>query len=284
MSDDSNRYIDVGLTEARNVLIQVLRVLANHRNALVLIGAQAVYEHTVALTWLPPTSTTDADICVDPSLLAAEPLLAAAMTEAGFMLANPDRPGIYSLNVPVRGLSKQPTLDLLAPETIAGKGTRSASVGAHGKRSVTRAAGLEMALLDRSPMTIRSLTDGQTTVESVNVAGVGALLCAKSYKLGERVDALVAGRGRRDRVKPKDAGDVLRLMAVSDPVEVRRTFSSSEDDSRLGPAILLGRRYLVRLFTDGGAGIELAVSSARDHLDESAIRSLVGGWMSAFLH
>jgi hypothetical protein len=273
------------MVEARRVLLDVLTALANHRDAIVLIGAQAVYEHCVGLSWLPPTSTTDADLCLDPSLLAARPLLGDAMADAGFHLNNLSRPGIYARNVSVVGLSVQPTLDLLVPEAVAGKGTRSAQVGMHGKHAATRADGLEMALLDHSMKSIFPL-DARATAESgadVLVAGVGALLCAKSYKLAERLDAFVSGRGRESRIRPKDAGDVLRLMAISEPAVVRGTFQHCEAHQQFGRSAEIGRGYLTRLFSTGGAGVELAVRSARSEASEAEIREVIASWMAGFV-
>jgi hypothetical protein len=275
---------DLGTTEARRVLLRVLAALADHRAALVLIGAQAVLERTRSLEWLPPTSTTDADLCLDPSLLAAAPLISESLAAAGFHLNHPDRPGIYAVDVNVPGLTKQPTLDLLVPEMVAGKGTRSASIGAHGKRTATRAKGIEMALLDHSAIDLRPLDgDGSSDMGfSIGVAGVAALLCAKSYKLAERVEAFERGRGRPERIRPKDAGDVLRLMVVSDPAVVRETFTRCEADPLLGQSVAAGRGHLLSLFTSGGVGVDLAIRSASNEVSSSEVSALMATWMSGF--
>ena len=100
-----------------------------------------------------------------------------------------------------RGVS----IDLMVPEALAGPGTRGARLGPHGKRAARRARGLKAALVDRDIRTIRSLEATDPRTATIWVAGPAALLVAKIHKIAERV-------GVQDRVRDKDALDVLRLL------------------------------------------------------------------------
>src|SRR2546429_150902 len=93
----------------------------------------------------------------------------------------------------------------MVPEALAGPGRRGAMLGPHGRRTARRAKGLEGALVDRDRRTITSLDATDTRTATIWVAGPSALLVAKLHKIGERV-------GGQDRVRDKDALDVLRLL------------------------------------------------------------------------
>lgn len=80
MSGEVRReYVD-----ARRVLLDALVGLRPHLDAFVLIGAQAVYLRTIDRLPGYQPFTTDADLMFDPARLADAPLLADAMTAAGF--------------------------------------------------------------------------------------------------------------------------------------------------------------------------------------------------------
>jgi hypothetical protein len=69
---------------ARGVLLDALEAIEAHRDAIVIVGAQAIYVHS-AETELPVAPyTTDADLGLDPSRLADEPLLENLLRDAGF--------------------------------------------------------------------------------------------------------------------------------------------------------------------------------------------------------
>ena len=72
---------------ARRVLLDALEALADHRRAIVLVGAQAVYVRTATLADYQPYPT-DADLAVDPTLLEPRPGLEDVMRSAGFRLKN----------------------------------------------------------------------------------------------------------------------------------------------------------------------------------------------------
>lgn len=269
---------DLGTAEARDSLLDVLSALEAHRGALVVVGAQAVYERTKDLADVTPTATTDGDIGVDPTLVAEQPLIGEAMSAAGFFPARTERPGIYSrTRTGPDGRPVPPTIDLIAPEALAGSGTRGARMGPHGKNVVGRAAGIEMSMIDRTPMMLGPLhASGRLPVE-INVAGYGALLCAKSWKLAERLSA--ADAGRPNRVRAKDAADAWRLMASSDPHAVGRSFALAERHPRFGEASRMGYHYMLDLFGHGGRGIDLAVVALADVLDEDRVAGEVERWI-----
>lgn len=60
---------------ARRVLLDALDALGLHRDALVLVGAQAVYLRVGAADMAVAPYTTDADLVIDPAVLAAIPPL-----------------------------------------------------------------------------------------------------------------------------------------------------------------------------------------------------------------
>jgi hypothetical protein len=72
------------LVAARAALLVALDALADQRDALVLIGAQAIYLHTGAADIALAEATKDSDLAVDPRVLHDAPLLDDAMTAAGF--------------------------------------------------------------------------------------------------------------------------------------------------------------------------------------------------------
>src|SRR4051794_39631927 len=72
------------MVAARRVLLDALVALEQHRDSLVLVGAQAIYLYTGDADVAVATTTKDSDIALIPALLAPEPTLDAAMTAAGF--------------------------------------------------------------------------------------------------------------------------------------------------------------------------------------------------------
>lgn len=220
---------------SRDVLLKVLGGLNGQQESLVVVGAHAVIERTLELeSRFQAASTRDSDVGIIPSLLQDVPNLETTMAELGFERAHPDRPGIWGLtserDVP---FGERLTIDLIAPEALAGgKSRRSANVGVHGK-SVTRAAGLELAAIDRDLLLVR--TFGNEPPVEAYVAGSAALICAKTHKLHDRFRD--ADNGRDHRLRPKDANDVWRLMATSDPVAAAEQFQRGLADPTICSAV-----------------------------------------------
>ncbi len=69
---------------ARRVLLDALEALGEHRDATILVGAQAIYLHTGDADLGVAEYTTDADLAFDPSLLARNPPIEQALERAGF--------------------------------------------------------------------------------------------------------------------------------------------------------------------------------------------------------
>jgi len=76
MGDDGPR---IEYVEARRVLLDALTALSPHLDALVLVGAQAVYLRTSGRIETYQPFTTDADLVLDPGLLGPIPPLGQAM-------------------------------------------------------------------------------------------------------------------------------------------------------------------------------------------------------------
>ena len=87
--------IDPNYVRARSSLLDALAALGPLRAAVVLVGAQAIYEHTRdhADDYAVAPFTFDADLALIPELLADDPNVIDAMRNAGYGL--PDQPGIY---------------------------------------------------------------------------------------------------------------------------------------------------------------------------------------------
>jgi hypothetical protein len=192
--------------EARRVLLDVVTALDPHLDAVVLVGAQAVYLRTEGRIEGYQPFTTDADIVLDPSRLEPTPPLGEAMALAGFTLT--DEPGIWEARLNRPGFDEEIVVpvDLIVPEELASKAGRRAArlPGGHGKTTARKSPGLAGAVVDNSPIELTALEPGDQRRRPVKVAGYGALLVAKLHKLGDRLTTPA-------RLQAKDAGDAYRL-------------------------------------------------------------------------
>jgi hypothetical protein len=180
------------------VLLDALAALAPFRDAVVLVGAQAIYLHTGDTGLAVAPYTTDADLALHPELLVPDPTLEAVLRQGGFVPA-PGELGIWAQ------APSQDTVDLLVPEQLGGPGRRGARLGPHGNRVARKARGLEAVLVDKSWMTVAALEQEDIRQAEVWVAGPSALLVAKLHKLAER-------QSIPSRLDDKDALDVYRLL------------------------------------------------------------------------
>lgn len=223
------------IVEARAALLDAIAALEAHKDATILIGAQAIYLRTGNATCALAEVTKDSDLAIDPRALGEDPRLEEAMTEAGFIL-NPvsQQPGAWMSpnGIPV---------DLMVPEHLAGSGSRrGVRIPPHSTHSARRAAGLEAAIVDQAPMTVESLDgDGRSTV--INVAGPAALLVAKLHKLGERVDA-------PDRLNDKDAHDIYRLLVATETDDLAETLRRLRGEEIPQESTAQALIYLEQLF------------------------------------
>jgi hypothetical protein len=186
-------------------MLDALEALVDQRDAVIVIGAQAVYLRTGSALIALAEATKDSDLAIDPRTLSDNPRIEAAMKAAGFM---PDpvhgQPGswINPHGIPV---------DLMVPEELAGRGgptTRGARVPPHDKRAMRRARGLEAAVVDNTIETVRALGARDDRVFEVRVAGPAALLVAKTYKIVERIEK------SPQRLNDKDAHDMYRIFVA----------------------------------------------------------------------
>jgi hypothetical protein len=189
--------------KARSVLLDALDGLGAHRDAVVLVGAQAVYLHAGDADFVTAPTTTDADLALIPDRLADEPSVVDAMRAAGFV---PDgQPGRWLGNGRI-------AVDLMAPEALSGaKGRRSAHLQPphHDKSTARRTFGLEPAVVDNEVHVISALDGEDARSFGIKVAGPAALIVSKVVKIAER-------REEPHRLKPKDGLDVLRLLRAVD--------------------------------------------------------------------
>ena len=265
---------DRNYLDARETLLDAVEALGPHSDAVILVGAQAIYVHTEAEddSFAISPFTYDADLVLDPELLGDSPAIVEAMSQAGFRLG--DQPGLYSRE----GLSQ---VDLLVPEAVGGPGRRAARLGVHGNRAAMKVRGLEGALVSHEVRKITSLVPGADRSCFLKVAGPAALLVSKVHKIGERLEDSDV---RRQEQLPKDAFDIYRLLRAFDTAELASEFGllqSHEISSRVTSGALstfgslfgsrsdMGTRLLVRsvgALEDPAFIIESSVALSQDLL------------------
>ena len=261
--------------EARRILLDALDAMRAHIDALVLVGAQAVYLRSEGRLAGYQAFTTDADVVLDPAKLGPIPPLGRAMETAGFVLTA--EPGIWEARFDRPGFDDEVVVpvDLIVPEQFAASaGKRAARLpDEHGKSTARKSAGLEGAVVDNGPIEIAALEAGDERRVMVNVAGVGALLVAKSYKLGERL-------AKPERLQAKDAGDVYRLFDATAADDMAAILSALLDDERSARATDIALDYARQLFmTPGGVGVQLAAQALRGSLPEPTVIAVITGYM-----
>lgn len=265
--------------EARRVLLDALDAMRAHLDALILVGAQAVYLRTQGRLSGYQAFTTDADIVLDPTKLGPIPPLGQAMIAAGFTLT--PEPGVWEANFNRAGIEDQIVVpvDLIVPEQLAPRAGRRAArlPGEHGKTTARKSAGLEGAVVDNSPVTITAFEPDDVRTMTINVAGPGALLVAKAHKLGERL-------ATPGRLLAKDAGDIYRLFDATAPTEMSATLTRLLDDERSSRATTLALEYIERLFaTPTSTGTRLAVDALRGTLPETTVATASTGYVRIVL-
>jgi hypothetical protein len=264
---------------ARRVLLDGLEALREHRDAITVVGAQAVYLRTPDVAIRSAAFTSDGDLTLDPARLPDQPLLEQSLIDSGFELLDPDGPGLWGRREQVGDRSVLVELDLLVPETLAGKGRRSAKIPPHGTMSARRTRGLEVAVEDRSPMAITAFEHGDERKITVNVAGPIALLVAKAYKINDRL----ADKDRHpDRLTDKDAGDVLRLFMAVSPKDAAADAARLLRNERAGATTAEGLGLLADLFgRPRSPGVDMAVNALAADVPEVRIRALAPAFVAA---
>lgn len=244
---------------ARRVLLDALDALGGHRDACVLVGAQAVYFHTGPSEIAVPEHTTDADLAIDPRLLDASPLLGPTLIAAGFRASG--RPGTWLGDEDVE-------VDLMVPSTLGGGGRRGARIPPHDNNAARKAKGLEAAVEDWAPHRVVSLEpDRDARIHVIRVAGPAALLVAKLHKIADRV-------GDADRSQDKDALDVLRLLQAV-PTQVLATSMQRLLTADVCATVVVEAiGHFEQLFATGKPlGTEMAVRASVALADAATIRA-----------
>lgn len=247
---------DALYVRARDALLDAAEALGPHLDSVVLVGAQAIYLVAGDAELAVAEYTTDADLAVSPRDLADAPLLPELLGAAGFTPGKDLGRWVSADNVYV---------DLMVPELLAGPGTRGARLGPHGKRAARRAKGLEGALVDRQRQTITALDPSDRREVIMWVAGPAALLVAKVHKIAERVD-------RHDRVRDKDALDVLRLLRAVETDDLAAGLRTLREDRLAGAVTEEALRLLPSLFgASTSDGVVMAVRAAGGAEDAATI-------------
>lgn len=246
MNDRGDDPVDL-LVGARSALLDALEGLREHREAVIVIGAQAVYLRTGGIDVALAEATKDSDVAVDPRLLAEDPRIEEAMKDAGFLPAVTDQPGAW---VNADGIP----VDLMVPERLAGEsGRRGARIPPHDNKATRRARGLEATLIDHEEMEVSALAPSDGRVTRVKVAGPAALLVAKLHKIAERV-------ANPNRLNDKDAHDTYRILRAIDTETLRVTVTLLLEDDLSSEVTTLALSHLEDLFAAGPSalGAEMA--------------------------
>ena len=267
---------DPSYVAARRVLLDALEDLADHRDAIIVVGAQAVYLRTGAANVGVAEYTTDGDLAIASDVLAGSPLLEDVMS-ARFDRARrgptgAEEPGVWTRSVDVDGKRIEIPVDLIVPEGIAPPGgTRAARLGPHGKGAARKAPGLEAAVIDNDVLLVEALDVQDRRSIASRVAGPTAMLIAKAHKINDRL----AQETRPDRLIDKDASDVYRLMLTTEPERINEVVPRLLEDPRIGGPAQRGLEMLRGQFGARRApGVEMAVRALRLGVPEERVRAV----------
>ena len=255
---------------ARRVLLDALVALGPHAEAVIVVGAQALYLRAGEGDLAVAPYTTDGDLALDPELLGEIPPLELALSGAGFVWAGGDRVGVWLARSPT---PTQPDLsiqiDLLVPQTLSpGQGRRSARLSGHQPTAARIVRGLEGVVVDNDPLRIGALDTADPRTVLARVAGPAALLVAKLHKIDDRVGTTRAG--------DKDALDVFRLLRAVATDELAERAARVFGDARSRDAGRRGLELLERYFHRGGEGSAMASRALTGLMDEDEVRISCG--------
>lgn len=226
--------------EARAALLDALAALNEHRDKVIVVGAQAVYLHTGGADVAVAEFTKDSDLAVDPRGLADNPRLENAMRRGGFYPAANGQPGAWvnSAGIPV---------DLMVPDALSegSSSHRGGWIDPHSRTATRRAVGLEACVVDNEVLPISALDPSDTRIFNARVAGPAAQLIAKVHKINER-------RDQPHRLNDKDAHDVYRLLvATTDMTALGAAFQRLLADPVAESVTQRAIDWLPSLFADG---------------------------------
>ncbi len=242
---------------ARRVLLDALDALGEHRDAIVLVGAQAVYLRVGDADLALVPYTTDADLVIDPHRLAEIPPLEQVLLGAGFAPASGDSVGVWLTRKRTsRQVEAEIAVDLLVPLSVSpGSGRRAARLPGHHAKAARIVRGLDGAVVDADLMRLSALEPDDGRSVEVRVAGAGALLIAKAHKIDDRLGS--------DRLTDKDAFDVLRLLRGTATADLADRFRRLSLDERSAASTQHGRMLLDAHFGRPQApGVQMAIRAA----------------------
>lgn len=259
---------------ARRALLDALAALEEHLDNLVLVGAQAVYQHAGEAELNVPMMTTDGDLAVNTHGLADAPEIGKLLRAAGFTPGSNPGHWIAASSVAV---------DLMVVPHQAGTtrgSARAALLEPHEKFTARITRGLEPALIDNERITLAALEPGDPREFQLRVAGPAALMTAKAIKIAERLNRADAEPGR---LKGKDALDAFRILQAIDTADLVEGFLRHHHDEHAGAvtseAIELYREHAS---TPQGAFALLAAGAAQgDPAVAPAFSALVTNLLAA---
>ena len=254
------------ILEAKSALFDAMRALGPHRDSVILVGAQAVYQHTGMMNLAVAEFTRDSDLVLDVSILADAPEISGLLRDAGFYQAIGANPGAW-LN------RKGIPVDLMTPFTLTGGGSRTADISPHMKETARRTPGLEAAIVDNKVMDIQSL-EVEAPALSMRVAGPSALMIAKAFKINDR-------KNSTSRLLDKDALDIYRLLVATEARDLIPVFVILLSDPITKATALAGVKFLSEIFIlgekpIGGVMVARALESIQDaSVVSNAVRILM---------
>jgi hypothetical protein len=260
---------------ARTVLLDALEALDSQRDAIIVVGAQAVYLRTghAGITGVAPY-TTDADLALAPARLADKPLIETLLGDAGF--EQKGAPGVWWKRVDMAGEPTAVEVDIMVPERYApAGGRRSVRLPPHDKMVARKAIGLEGSMIDHDLIDIVALDDSDARRFTIRVAGPAALVVAKVYKLRDRLR-----EGKADRIADKDAADVYRLMlsvSVSEfLLRLRPMLADETAGSVCSEAVdLMAQMFGARL----ADGVRMAIDALRIAVRPETVADVCNGFV-----
>ncbi len=139
--------------------------------------------------------------------------------------------------------------------------------------------GTELSLTDRRIRTLRAFDDGPEV--DVYIAGPTALLCAKAYKLHDRMNAKQLERNPA-RLRVKDFADLYRLLLAVTPEEAEAIFSTGAENSEIQDAVRLGETYLLQILDDSANVAAMVADAWGDATRENEFRAGVARWRKQY--
>lgn len=232
---------------ARRTLLDALEMLGEHRRAVILVGAQAIYLQTGDGDLAVAPFTRDADLALDPRKLDPEPKIEDILRRHGY------QPREHQIGV-WRNASSGAQVDFLVPEAMSGaKSRRAAHLPTQGDRLARRTVGLEGVVIENQLMDICSLEPDDPRSFTVSVAGSAALFVAKITKIGERQE-------QDWRLNNKDAIDVVRLLRAITTEHLAAGLARLLDDPISSAVSEMSLHQLQALFgSPSGKGVQMAV-------------------------